>query len=329
LLHNLPGSITTRAPQALDYQALATLWSKAFPERSTTAAELQARYSAPPGLLVPGLIVAAQGGNIAGFGTYRWSQHLDEPRVKLWIGALAAEESDPAVLDSLTHALEQQAQAFGQTAIHAIVREDNAPHVQLLQRRGYQEQMRSYGATLDVEAFDFSSYEGYEQRLSQRGIRIQTLAGLERETTSPDLLHERLFELYLEVERDSPDVGGSSVTTLEDYRREHLASSRTILEAYFIAMSGSVFVGLTELFQSQAAATLDTGATVVKRAYRRRGVGLALKLRAIDYARSHGASRITTGFAAHNYPSVAMNLKLGYLPEPSWITFRKPLPSAL
>jgi GNAT superfamily N-acetyltransferase len=317
--------ITARAPQASDYQALVTLWNNAFPEHPTTAAELQARYSAPPGPLVPGLLLAEQGGNVAGFGTYRWSQHLDEPRVKLWIGALATEASDPALLDGLTHALEQQAQASGQTSIHAIIREDNGAQVALFQRRGYEEQMRSFGANLDARAFDFSPYEGYEQRLSRSGIHIRTLADLERETASLDLLRERLFELYLEVERDSPDVGGSSVITLEDYQRENLTSSRTIPRAYFVAVSDTAFVGLSELFQSDAPATLDTGATVVKRAYRRRGIALALKLRAIEFARSRGARRITTGFAAHNHASVALNLKLGYLPEPSWITFHKPL----
>jgi GNAT superfamily N-acetyltransferase len=329
LSHASPPPITTRAPQEPDYQALATLWNSAFPEHPATADEIQARYSAAPGLLVPGLIVAEQGEHVVGFGTYRWSQHLDEPRVKLWIGALATEASDPVLLDGLTHALEQQALASGQTSIHAIVREDNGAQVALFQRRGYEEQMRSLGANLDTEAFDFSPYEGYEQRLSLSGMRIRTLADLERETASLDLLRERLFELYLEVERDSPDVGGSSVITLEDYRRENLTSSRTIPEAYFVAVSDTAFVGLSELLQSDAPATLDTGATVVKRAYRRRGIALALKLRAIEFARSHGARRITTGFAAHNHASVALNLKLGYIPEPSWITFHKSLTSDL
>ena len=61
------------------------------------------------------------------------------------------------------------------------------------------------------------------------------------------------------------------------------------------------------------------------RAYRRRGVALALKLRGVAYARAHGYTRVNTGMASNNAAVVALNTRLGFVPQRAYVTFRKDL----
>ncbi len=57
--------------------------------------------------------------------------------------------------------------------------------------------------------------------------------------------------------------------------------------------------------------------------YRRRGVALALKLRGLAYAQSRGYVYINTGMASNNEAMVALNTRLGFVPQKAFITFSK------
>ena len=65
--------------------------------------------------------------------------------------------------------------------------------------------------------------------------------------------------------------------------------------------------------------------TGVERAYRGRKLGLALKLLAIQCARSYGATSIMTDNDSQNAPMLAINRKLGYKSEPGLYMLIRPL----
>jgi len=65
------------------------------------------------------------------------------------------------------------------------------------------------------------------------------------------------------------------------------------------------------------------GITGVKRAIRRRGIALIMKVRAIIYARENGFLLVRTGNEIGNQPMLAINKRLGFIRQPDWIFFQK------
>ena len=68
---------------------------------------------------------------------------------------------------------------------------------------------------------------------------------------------------------------------------------------------------------------LYTGLTGVRRSHRRKGIALALKLRAVDYARRHGIEEVRTWNASTNEGMLGINIRLGFQRQPAWIDFVK------
>ena len=66
----------------------------------------------------------------------------------------------------------------------------------------------------------------------------------------------------------------------------------------------------------------------VRRAYRKMGVGLAMQLRGIAYARAHGCPQLKTCTAVQNAPMQAMFNKLGYARDPEWQQCQKDITPA-
>ncbi len=55
--------------------------------------------------------------------------------------------------------------------------------------------------------------------------------------------------------------------------------------------------------------------------HRRRGIALALKLRAVEHARARGYRAIKTHSNAINTGMLALNTALGFRPGPAMVTF--------
>ncbi|MCD4691179.1 GNAT family N-acetyltransferase, partial [bacterium] len=69
---------------------------------------------------------------------------------------------------------------------------------------------------------------------------------------------------------------------------------------------------------------LHTGLTGTVRSHRRRGIATALKVAAIDLAKKRGVATIETDNEENN-PMYALNVELGFEPQPAWLDFTKRL----
>ena len=67
---------------------------------------------------------------------------------------------------------------------------------------------------------------------------------------------------------------------------------------------------------------MEIGLTGTRRAWRRKGLALALKLRGMQAAQAKGVKELWTGNATTNKPMLALNERLGFKPRPAFIQMK-------
>ncbi|MFC4426614.1 GNAT family N-acetyltransferase [Deinococcus navajonensis] len=220
----------------------------------------------------------------------------------------------------LAAVLEEHLRARGAQEVLAGAYENQPEALDFLTRRGFTEAMRYYDNVLDLSHFDPASWEGHG--VLPEGVRLVSLAALEQEL-GQEAARRAFHAGFAEAREDVPRTGEASPLTFEDFQKRFdspLVFSQGILLA--VTDAGEV-VGLSELWRAEAdPARLNTGLTGTRRAWRRRGLALALKLAAIGVAREAGAREVWTGNATTNAPMLALNDRLGFRPRPAFIEFR-------
>jgi GNAT superfamily N-acetyltransferase len=108
----------------------------------------------------------------------------------------------------------------------------------------------------------------------------------------------------------------------EEFR---LHEDRSILmhDGCFLAVDGDRYVGMTELFLSGQRGDLRTGLTAVRRAYRRRGIALALKACSLGWAKAQGYRQVITDNEANNRGMLSINEHIGFVKSPPWLHYVK------
>lgn len=184
-----------------------------------------------------------------------------------------------------------------------------------LQKRGFYEAFRETPVHLNVMAFDPGPYTDLDRRLNAQGIAIKTL----RELESDPERNQKLYDLYWEANDDVPHEGeGEQRPDFGEWLVWGINDPTILPDAYFVAVRGAEYIGLRELGKYPGSDLLMGGLLGVRRRYRQQGVGLALQLSGIAYAREHGYRVLKTCTAVQNAPMQALFNKLGYVRDPEW-----------
>lgn len=184
-----------------------------------------------------------------------------------------------------------------------------------LQKRGFREVFRETPVHLNISAFDPRPYAGLEPHLKAQGIVIKTF----RELQSDPNRDRKVYDLYWSVAQDVPHEDADiEAPPFEAWRSWGLAGPDFLPDAFFVATYGADYVGLRELCGFPDSSQLLGGLLGVRREYRNRGIGLAMQLRGIAYAREQGYSLLKTCTAVHNQPMQSLFDKLGYIHDPEW-----------
>jgi RimJ/RimL family protein N-acetyltransferase len=190
------------------------------------------------------------------------------------------------------------------------IRDDDPAILQFASKRGFTIDHHVFDSRLDVTAFDESRFAGVIERVEQTGIRFTTLAGL----GNTEAAQRQVYELNRMAVLDEPASTGTFLT-YENWRRLILDSDWYRPASQFLALDGEKFVGLAGIYNDPGQTDMFAGFAGVERQYRGRGIATALKLLTIRYAREHGAQVITTENDARNLPMLAINRKLGFVPQ--------------
>ncbi len=201
--------------------------------------------------------------------------------------------------------------ARGATTLRSQVRDDRPDDLAIAERRGFRIDRHVRDATLALAAFDERPFADAIDAARVAGFRFLTMAEVGNSTG----MQRQVYDLN---RRTSGDIPGAAApfAPFEDFKGYVFGARWYRPEGQILAFHVDRLIGFTDVgyvAHTNSAYNMMTG---VDRAYRGRGIALALKLLAIRYARTTGAALIRTNNDSENAPVLALNRKLGYQPEP-------------
>jgi GNAT superfamily N-acetyltransferase len=195
-----------------------------------------------------------------------------------------------------------------------------------LQKRGFYEAFRETPVHLDVTSFDPSPYVELEAKLLDKGMVIKTLRDLK---TDPNR-DRKIYDLYWEVQEDVPREDLQiEKQCFDEWVKWGLNDPVILHDAYCVAIHGDRYIGLSEWGTEPDSDAVVGGLAGVRRTHRKQGIGLALHLRGIAYARKHGYRVLKTCTAVHNLPMQALFNRLGFARDPEWLQCQKDMSESL
>ncbi len=316
------GTITIRTFQDADYRAAVDLSNLVYTDYPWSEEEFRhwdTRYDRERVKLER--IVAADGqGGMVGWAEYHHDPYAYHPQ-KLSIDVTVhPARLERGVGSRLYDELIRLMAPLDPLVLWANVRETFERGVRFVRRRGFAEVRRAWESRLNVPGFDPTPFREKAARGVQ-GLRVTTVATEEQH--DPDWMR-KLYDLDLEIGEDVPRVAPYTPQPLDVHMRRLTENPDWLPRAHFLVTDGDRYVAQSNLFRSeQLPDVLYQGITGTRRAYRGRGLALALKLRTVEYARRGGIREIRTWNDTLNAPMLHINVKLGFVRQPAWITFEK------
>lgn len=306
-----------------DYSAIAVVLNAALPGNATTPEEMRLLDEQVNPKCKHQRWVAEVNARVVAFAEYEQRLSSYHPRKFFLYIDVHPDYQRQGIGSALYARLMEVLQPFDPILVRAEARE-NLPHgVRFLIQRGFQEDERNWESYLDVAAFDPTPYAGLEEQLYRQGIEIKTLQELANTDPGCD---RKLYELEDEAARDVPSEEAYTPWDYDYFVNTCLHGPGIVPDAYFIAVCNGEYVGKSSFWLNRETTNyLVADMTGVKRAYRRRHIALALKLRSIAYARSHGYASIHTANDSRNQGMLALNERLGFARQYALITFSKVL----
>ncbi len=303
------------------YQGIAKIINSLDPERHASGVEIAEGDKRRDPKFKFQRWIAIEKDQIVGIGSYNQSIWFAHPqKFLLWIGVQPDYQKcgiGSTLYETIMHGLEP----FDPLALRATTTEDHPESMRFLEKRNFQEVIRDIPSELDVQSFDMTRFIGLENRFQFNGIKIKTLPELENDPERNRKLYDLDWELSLSVPGDL--ATGIGCRGLDKYVEYAITGSSALPEGFFIAVKDEEFIGLSYVLSSEKGISLYQGLTGVKLQYQHQGIGLAMKIRCIAYAKATGHTIIRAENDAKNIPMLKMNEKLGFVRKPDSITFEK------
>ncbi|GAB4434602.1 MAG: GNAT family N-acetyltransferase [Chloroflexi bacterium OHK40] len=305
-----------------DYEAVIAVRNAALPDYIETVEDWHHWDQTRPAHCVFERWVAEREGQIVAYGSFSHMSGMFHPQ-KFYLDVFThpAHQSCGIAGQLYEHLLGRLA-PYNPILLRAEAREDHRAAIHLLQKHGYTEEMRFWESRLAVAPFDPSPWEGHTAKVLAQGITIITLRDLMDRGGD---YRTPLYEAITEMARDVPSPDPYTPPGFEQWAKTHLGHPNLLPEGYFIALHEGRIAGVSQLWLGAEPDVLYTGLTATRRDYRRKGIALALKLRAVAFAQQRGAREIRTGNETRNRPMLSINEALGFVKQPVWVSYARQL----
>jgi mycothiol synthase len=272
-------------------------------------------------------------------------EHLraQTPTRRDWLGVL---DGEPVGVGSASVPVGMEESGVAGSALY-VVRDARHRGVGRALYRQVSEHARSLGRSEllmgsfedDPDTAGFAEHHGFGVVARTRGLRLP-LDGCPRpEATPPDgvtitTLAERpqlahaVWELACEAFPQIPHEGDAppqKAGSYEEFSGFHMAGTRFIPEATFVALAGDQAVGYSQLaWMSRSAGIADGAMLAVRADWRGKGIARALKAAQIAWAIDNGLHELRAGNDELNIPARAVNAHFPYIPLPDFLALRGP-----
>ena len=200
------------------------------------------------------------------------------------------------------------------------IREDESAKTDWLTQNGFKPVMRYPLSILDVSEFDAAAYAHLSDKMATQGVEIVSVAELSGRDAD---WQKRIYDLDVSVTEDTPSPHPYTHAPFLSYAQSEFEDPGFMPEAWFVALANGQYVGMTNLgMANEKAKIMHTYFTGVHRDYRRQGIALALKVRAIEFAQNLGIRTILTNNEENN-PMYQINLGLGFQPQPADVDWER------
>lgn len=212
---------------------------------------------------------------------------------------------------------------FDPIALRATAVDLRPEGIAFLQHHGFVEVIRDIRSELEVQSCDLSRFAGLEERFRPQGVVIHTLPELASDPGRDQKLYDLDWELSMIVPGDL--AATMERRGLEKYVQYAIRGEQALPQAFFVAVRGEEYVGLSHSLVVEPGVLLYQGLTGVKAPWQRLGIGLAMKVRGIAHAKAAGYRTLRADNDARNLPMLALNETLGFVRTEQQITFEKAL----
>ena len=308
-------AVTIRpATSDTDLAALVEITDAVTPDDPTSLAEMRWTDATYPGIA---RFVAADADRVVGAATVGRIFVYPPDHPDLWASLVVARDVRRRGIGSaLLHAVSTHARDAGKTGLQFRTWEHRPEGTDFLAQRGFSELERARMVRLQLTQLAASPV------VMPAGIRLTDLAA------HPDLVsgvHAVAVETFDDIPGgDTPMAAGD----VAEFRARDVDRPGIPASAFMVALdeiTGEA-VGYASLIMIPGSSTVAWhDMTAVRRAWRGRGIAVALKRATIAWAIDHGLTALETGNDEDNAAMRAVNGRLGYRPLPDEITMRGPL----
>ncbi len=303
-----------RPSTSADYPRLCEIFNEVEPDHlQTVEAMLEEDRTREPHLRCAEFVALRDGEIVAqiDYGQYPGMYHPQKFSVWLHVPLSAWK---PGLPDALYAHVRRELEPFDPMALHTATRENRAHEIAWLERLGFTEKQRSWENHLALEQFEPSAWSAPLERIAAAGYNIKSLAQLE---DTPQFRRD-LYDCWLECRRDVPRPEATTEPSFEQFDKREFGSAYLLREGYFVALDSSGrMVATSALWRTDEDGVLDTGLTGTRREHRAKGLGMALKIAGLTWAKTHGYTQARTWNEQNNTVMLEINARLGFQRQPA------------
>lgn len=303
-------TFTLRPLTPADFPRMVEIQRAQLPEPNTVEELNRAEQKRPPGEIRRRVAAVTPDGLLIGYGGIGRS-NLSRPgymsiniRVdRAWRGQ--------GVGSAIYADLMRFASEHGTAALDSDVRED-APEGRLFaEHRGFTCRSHGFASKLNPVEFDPAPWLDSIRVAEASGIRFTTLA----EYAQTDETWDRFIDCFVQLVRDSPGQADFPRPATADFRETLESGPNWNPADAVLAVDGDQWAAMAWAMREPDGSHYHN-ITGVAPAYRGRGLATAIKVALILHLQAKGVTKVFTHNDSTNERMLAVNRKMGYVPEP-------------